>query len=89
MPGIITAVNKQVLRTDAVIVEAVLGQGNALDPYSATLQDEAVRAKNLANDGLVGGNARETLARQVVETGTPAQADAFVKVFRDYAVASA
>jgi hypothetical protein len=81
VPGIITAVNKHTLRTDAVIVEAVLGQGNALDPYSAELQDEAVRAKKLGNDNLEGANERDELGRTVVSTGTPAQADAFAKVF--------
>jgi hypothetical protein len=81
VPGIITAVNKHTLRTDAVIVEAVLGQGNALDPYSAELQDEAVRAKKLGNDSLEGSNERDELGRTVVSTGTPAQADAFAKVF--------
>ena len=81
VPGIITAVNKHTLRTDAVIVEAVLGQGNALDPYSETLQDEAVRTKKLGNDSLEGANECDELGRTVVSTGTPAQADAYAKVF--------
>lgn len=50
LPGIIVGVTKSVLRTDGVIAEAVLGQGAALDDYSAQLQQEAVRAKQLESD---------------------------------------
>jgi hypothetical protein len=48
VPGIILAATKNVLRTDGVIVEALLGQGEALDGYSRGLQATAVRAKELA-----------------------------------------
>jgi hypothetical protein len=48
--GIILSTRTVVLRTDAVIVEALLGQANALDDYSIGLQDERVREKQLAND---------------------------------------
>ena len=50
LPGIIVGVSKNVLRTDGVIAEAVLGQGAALDEYSEQLQLEAVRGKQLEND---------------------------------------
>jgi len=64
-----------------VVVEALLGQGNALDPYSMALQQEAVRAKALQNDALEDVAAQAELGRTVVDTGTAAQADAFQKVF--------
>ncbi|MFD2671280.1 Ig-like domain-containing protein [Marinicrinis sediminis] len=50
VPGIIMAANRHVLRTDGIIVEAVLGQGEALDDYSKKLQEETIREKDLRND---------------------------------------
>jgi hypothetical protein len=81
VPGVILAVDKHTLRTDAVIVDAVLGQGNALDPYSKALQEQAVKNKALANDALASANAREKLGRDLVETGTTTQAENFAKIF--------
>ncbi len=34
VPGVILTATKNVLRTDGIIVEALLGQGDALDTYS-------------------------------------------------------
>lgn len=39
MPGVITSVMKNVMRTEGVIVEALLGQGEALDDYAIRLQE--------------------------------------------------
>ena len=39
MPGVITSVMKNVMRTEGVIVEALLGQGEALDDYAMRLQE--------------------------------------------------
>jgi hypothetical protein len=50
VPGVVLAVTRSILPTDGVIVEALLGQGNALDAYSLGLQVEAVREKLAAND---------------------------------------
>jgi hypothetical protein len=66
VPGIILAAEKNVLRTDAVIVEALLGQGDALDGYAQRLQElevsnrEAEHARNHAEA------ARAALVNQVV-----------------------
>lgn len=81
VPGIIVRADKYTMRTEGVIVEALLGQGNALDPYSMALQDEAVRTKALQNDALEDAAAQAELARSVVSSGAPAQANAFQKVF--------
>lgn len=81
VPGIITRAQKLTLRTEGVIVEALLGQGNALDPYSMALQDEAVRARTLENAAKEDEAARALLARTIVQSGTAAQADAFRAVF--------
>jgi hypothetical protein len=47
--GIILGLNKEVMRTEGVIVDAVLGQGDGLDAYSHGLQDQSVREKELRN----------------------------------------
>ncbi len=81
VPGIILSATKHVLRTDGVIVEALLGQGHALDAYSSDLQEAAVRAKELANDAALAQLAREELGRTVVEEASTDKAEAFAKIF--------
>ncbi|SDZ65624.1 hypothetical protein SAMN05421736_1267 [Evansella caseinilytica] len=39
VPGIVLSVSKNVLRTEGVIVESLLGEGNALDDYATRLQE--------------------------------------------------
>jgi len=45
VPGIILSVIKSVLRTEGVIVEAILGTGDALDGYATRLQELEVRRR--------------------------------------------
>lgn len=52
VPGIIMNVKNRIIRTDAVIAEALLGQGEALDCYNMHLQDEAVKKTQLDNTAL-------------------------------------
>lgn len=47
--GIILNVKSRVLRTHALIVDAVLGQGESLDCYNQHLQESAVEGAQLAN----------------------------------------
>ena len=47
--GIILDVAQRVLRTPAVIIDALLGQGAALDCYNEELQEAAVVSAQLAN----------------------------------------
>jgi hypothetical protein len=49
IPGMIMEDNRYVLRTEAIIVDALLGQGNALDQYSQGLQDQLVNERSLKN----------------------------------------
>lgn len=49
VPGVVTDVNRNVMRTDGIVVEAILGQGEALDAYSVGLQTTAVEEKRTAN----------------------------------------
>ena len=49
-PGVIVSAQLNVMRTDGIFVEALLGQGDGLDTYSHGLQDETVKEKQLANE---------------------------------------
>lgn len=50
--GIILDTTHRVIRTPALVVDALLGQGEALDCYNQKLQEAAVRNANLSNDQL-------------------------------------
>ena len=52
VPGIIVSATKNSMRTDGVLVEALLGTNSALDPYSEQLQEHEVgqREAELANE---------------------------------------
>jgi hypothetical protein len=52
VPGVILSVASHILRTDSVIVDAVLGQGEALDCYNIRLQEQAAIEAELLNDRL-------------------------------------
>lgn len=52
VPGIIKSISRRVLRTDSVIADALLGQGEALDCYNQRLQDAAAIKANLETDEL-------------------------------------
>jgi hypothetical protein len=49
VPGVILSATSHILRTDSVIVDAVLGQGEALDCYNMRLQEAAATAQELQN----------------------------------------
>jgi|GEM_PF-980518 len=66
VPGIILAANRHVLRTDGIVVEALLGQGEALDSYSRNLQIESVREKELRNSLLETEIEMKRLALQIL-----------------------
>lgn len=74
VPGIILAANQHVLRTEGIVVDAVLGQGEALDEYSSKLQLQSVREKELKNDLLQTEVRMRELALQILETGDSAAA---------------
>lgn len=66
VPGIITSVMKNVMRTEGVIVEALLGQGEALDDYATRLQELEVtrREAEVAKETAVA--AQSALINQLV-----------------------
>jgi hypothetical protein len=67
VPGIIMAANRYVLRTEGVIVEALLGHGDGLDEYSHGLQAQAVRERALANDQRLAEIERLRIANRILE----------------------
>ena len=45
VPGIVTAMDEIVLRTDNIVVEALLGQADALDTYATALQEVDIESR--------------------------------------------
>jgi len=81
VPGIPITGTRNVMRTEGIIVEALLGQGEGLDIYSKGLQEQAVRAKTIENDSEQTLVQRETLAQSVVSEGSTEKADLFARLF--------
>ena len=50
--GVLLRQNTVVLKTDSLVVEALLGTADALDDYSVLLQNETIREKQLNNDAI-------------------------------------
>jgi hypothetical protein len=81
VPGIILFANKNVLRTDGVIVDAILGSGDGLDAYSHGLQDEAVRERAVNNALKQAQVERERLGQLIVSQTTTDKVKAFHDCF--------
>jgi hypothetical protein len=64
--GIILAAVKNVLRTDGVIVEALLGEGDALDGYARRLQEIEVGRREAEGSRGAAEAERAALVNQVV-----------------------
>lgn len=79
VPGVILSEMRNVMRTDGVVCEAILGQGTALDAYSRGLQREAVEARQLENDRQREALKKERLAIKLVTEGNADGA----KIFKD------
>jgi len=70
-----------VMRTDSVVVEALLGTADALDDYSIQLQEETIRQMTVANDATAIATEREALGIEIVKNGDSAKAELFEKMF--------
>ena len=79
--GIILAADDHVLRTEGVMVDAVLGQGDALDDYSHGLQDQAVKAKELENEEEQTEIDKNKLGIKIVTDDDANSAKLFAEVF--------
>lgn len=81
VPGVITAVNKFVMRTDGIVVEALLGQATALDPYSAGLQTLSVEHKQQEVRLTKAQADREVMAQRIINAGEADKAALFPQVY--------
>ncbi|MEM8526315.1 MAG: hypothetical protein AAGG68_16860 [Bacteroidota bacterium] len=52
LPGIVVSIENRIFRTDSVIVDALLGHGEALDCFNLELQDATVTKAHLDNIGI-------------------------------------
>jgi flavodoxin len=81
VPGIITSATSNVIRTDGIIVEALLGEGEALDSYSQGLQTESVESRALANELLREEGEQSELARMIVNEEDNKRASEMAEIF--------
>lgn len=81
VPGVILATTQNVMRTDGILCDALLGQGEALDGYSRGLQDQTVETRRLDNRGRLAEIARDELAVRLVDAGDAAKAELYGTVF--------
>jgi hypothetical protein len=75
--GVPISVQKQVLPTDGIMFDSLLGQGEALDAYSKGMQEQQVEAKRLENRRAAAEAERLTLAMSIVKDGDTARARIF------------
>jgi hypothetical protein len=80
VPGVIVAVTTNVLRTEGVVVDALLGQGEGLDDYSRGLQQAAVTERVLRNQELEQAIAERKQVAGIVTDKDGAAADVYEKV---------
>jgi hypothetical protein len=69
LPGVVLAVNRHVMRTEGVIVEALLGEGMALDSYARELQQLEVERRAQEVASLKARVERDRMVLQVVKDG--------------------
>ena len=81
VPGVILSADTTVMRTDSLIVEALLGQADALDAYSRGLQDERVEAQRLTNRRIALDIQLEELRQRIVNDRDAEAAAIFAQVY--------
>jgi len=69
VPGVILSVEKNTLRTEGVIVEAILGQSDALDDYALGLQRAAVAEKQARADLIAAERDQAHLRAEIIGSG--------------------
>lgn len=81
--GIVVGVNKYVVKTDGVIVDALLGGGEALDCYNSVLQKVAISGGILnlqeSATNLEASQQRIEIAKKILDTGTTAEVMELIK----------
>ena len=74
VPGVLLKVDRRVMRTEGVIVDALLGNGPALDGYAERLQELEVDRRAAAVAGEQAVAARHQLVNQAITDGDDARA---------------
>lgn len=74
--GIILGIKKRIMRTESLVCDALLGQGEALDCFNQKLQDIAVNKAQLENDIMT--QQMDIITNQIDEA---TKADKYKKVF--------
>lgn len=70
-----------VMRTDGIVVDAFLGQGEALDDYSTGLQHQSVRERRITNDLQELETERLRLANQILRDSDTDRAALYQRLF--------
>ncbi len=83
VPGIILGVTTNVMRTEGVMVEALLGEGEALDDYNQGLQEEKVNAEKLANAAARLDNRMVESQLKIIRDKDGDAADVYDQLFDD------
>jgi hypothetical protein len=81
VPGVILGVTTNVMRTEGVIVESILGQGEALDSYNKGLQVEKIKAQQAATAVAELQNRKEEAALKIVADKDSAAAAVYATVY--------
>jgi hypothetical protein len=81
VPGIVLAHDQIVMRTEGVMVDSVLGQGEGLDTYSQGLQEVSIAERRMAIAERQAELDRQELARELVATKDAEGAEIFAQVF--------
>jgi hypothetical protein len=81
VPGIILSQSSYVLRTDQLLCDALLGQGDALDEYSHALQEVTISERQAAVAATAAATARELLAQQIVSAKDSDAAGVWQKIY--------
>lgn len=80
VPGIILSAVKSVLRTEGLVVEALLGQGDALDAYAARLQELEVERREVELARSKEEVTRAVLSNEAVHNGDAARVSLLEKL---------
>lgn len=78
VPGVILNAKSYILRTDSVVADSLLGQGEALDCYNAVLQEEALTTVRLENE------KRQLSLNILNEVSGNDKAEAYQKMFNQH-----
>lgn len=79
--GIPVDVNTVTMKTDGVVCTALLDTALALDPYSISMQEEALNREKAVNEATRAETAKHTLAQTLIMNGSDAQVERFVRIY--------